>query len=221
MLNVILPSLIFFEIVGVILSEKTLRQWKAWTIGEEQYLQRPSTAAPTVRPMPDIRLSSVLSSELTKIPLQSTTKEGVILELLEALKHAGQIRDVHTVFHDIMAREKLMSTGIGDGIAIPHGKTTGTDRVLCAFGLKPEGIDFQSIDGQSADIFFLIVSPEDDAAIHLKFLSVVSALLQSEENRQRIRAFSSPQDAMAFFATVDESSQEEKQPEKSSTQFRK
>lgn len=203
-LNVILPSLIFFEIIGVILSEKTLRQWKTWTIGEEQYLQRPSTASPMARLTPDIRLSSMLSSGLTKIPLQSTTKEGVILELLEVLKHAGQIDDVHTVFRDIMDRERLMSTGIGDGIAIPHGKTAGTEHVLCAFGLKPEGIDFQSIDDQPADIFFLIVSPENDAAIHLKFLSVVSGLLQSEEHRQRIRAFSSPQDAMAFFATVDQ-----------------
>lgn len=203
-LNVILPSLIFFEIVGVILSEKTLRQWKAWTIGEEQYLQRPSTAAPIVHPIPDVRLSSVLSSELMKIPLQSTSKEGVILELLETLKHAGHISDLNTVFHDIMDREKLMSTGIGDGIAIPHGKTAGMDHVLCAFGLKPEGVDFHSIDGQPADIFFLIVSPEDNATLHLKFLSLVSGLLQSEENRQRIRTFSSPQDAMAFFTVADE-----------------
>ncbi len=201
-LNVILPSLIFFEIAGVILSEKTLRQWKAWTIGEEQYLQRPSTAAPGVQFIPDVHLSSVLSSALMKIPLQSTSKEGVILELLETLKNAGQISDLNTVFRDIMARETLMSTGIGDGIAIPHGKTAGVDHVLCAFGLKPEGIDFGSSDGQPATIFFLIVSPEGNAALHLKFLSVVSGLLQSEENRQRIRAFSSPQDAMAFFTMI-------------------
>ncbi|GAK59662.1 putative PTS IIA-like nitrogen-regulatory protein PtsN [Candidatus Vecturithrix granuli] len=203
-LNVILPSLIFFEIVGVILSEKTLHQWKAWTIGEEQYLQRPSTAPSQARPIPDVRLSSVLSSALMKIPLQSTTKEGVIWELLETLKHTGQLNDVNTAFRDIMDREKLMSTGIGDGIAIPHGKTAGMDHVLCAFGLKPEGVDFHSIDGQPADIFFLIVSPEENAALHLKFLSLVSGLLQSEENRQLIRTFSSPQDAMAFFTVTDE-----------------
>jgi mannitol/fructose-specific phosphotransferase system IIA component (Ntr-type) len=81
-------------------------------------------------------------------------------------------------------------------------KRQGVDHVLCAFGLKPEGIDFGSSDGQPATIFFLIVSPEGNAALHLKFLSVVSGLLQSEENRQRIRAFSSPQDAMAFFTMI-------------------
>jgi mannitol/fructose-specific phosphotransferase system IIA component (Ntr-type) len=75
--------------------------------------------------IPDIHLSSALSSALMKIPLQSTSKEGVILELLETLKNAGQISDLNTVFRDIMARETLMSTGIGDGIAIPHGKTAG------------------------------------------------------------------------------------------------
>ena len=212
-LNVILPSLIFFEIAGVILSERTLIQWKSWTIGEEQFLQRPSTVAPSTRPTPDIRLSTVLSGKLAKIPLQSTTKEGIILELLELLKENGQIADVHTVFHDIMDREGLMSTGIGDGIAIPHGKTAGIEQVLCAFGLKPEGVDFRSIDGQLSDIFFLIISPEDDAAIHLKFLSAVSNILQSEHNRNRIREFSSPQDAMAFFAMIDENSTSEQNTE--------
>ena len=204
-LNVILPSLIFFEVVGVILSEKTLLLWKSWTIGEEEFMQRPS-AAKTVAPkkVVGIRLSQNLSSELTKIPLRSTTKEGVILELLEVLKESGKIRDTNVVFKDIMAREQLMSTGIGDGIAIPHGKTAATDRVLCAFGLKPEGVDFKSIDGQPSDIFFLIVSPQDDAASHLKFLSAISGILQSEANRTHIRGFSSPQDAMAFFAMVDQ-----------------
>ncbi|MBD3309478.1 hypothetical protein GF339_23975 [candidate division KSB3 bacterium] len=204
-LNVILPSLIFFEIVGVILSEKTLLQWKFWTIGEEQFLQRPSEVKPApLQATSDIQWTSVLSSELTKIPLRSTTKEGIILELIEVLKHAGKITDVETIFHDIMSREKLMSTGIGDGIAVPHGKTAATDRVMCAFGTKPEGVDFKSIDEQPADIFFLIVSPEDDAVVHLKFLSAISSVLQSEENRHHIREFSSPQDAMAFFAMIDE-----------------
>ncbi|MCP4401167.1 MAG: PTS transporter subunit EIIA [bacterium] len=203
-LNVILPSLIFFEVVGVILSEKTLRQWKSWTIGEEEFMQRPSAVKPAPKKIADVRLSQSLSSGMTKIPLRSTTKEGVILELLEVLGETGKIRDTDVVFRDIMAREQLMSTGIGDGIAIPHGKTAATDHVLCAFGLKPEGVDFRSIDGQMADIFFLIVSPQDDAASHLKFLSAISGILQSEVNRSRIREFSSPQDAMAFFAIVDQ-----------------
>jgi mannitol/fructose-specific phosphotransferase system IIA component (Ntr-type) len=204
---VILPSLIFFEVVGVILSEKTLLQWKSWTIGEEEFLQRPSAAKLPASPTAsDIRMSSVLSTELTKIPLRSTTKEGVIFELLELLKNTKKIADSEMVFQDIMARENLMSTGIGDGVAIPHGKTTGTDRVLCAFGVKPEGVNFNSIDGQPADIFFLIISPVDDAVIHLKFLSAISSILQSEANRNHIREFSSPQDAIAFFAMIEAAS---------------
>jgi fructose-specific phosphotransferase system IIA component len=205
-MNVILPSLIFFEIIGVVLSEKALRQWKSWTIGEEKILQRPSTAQPMILQTTAVRLSSVLFGELIKIPLRSTTKEGVILELLELLKHTGKITDMTTVFHDIMAREKLMSTGIGDGIAIPHGKTTGVKEVVCAFGTKAEGVDFHSLDGRLADIFFLIVSPEDDQASHLKFLAAISQLLQHEENRKRIRACSSSQDAMALFTMIEETS---------------
>ena len=78
-----------------------------------------------------------------------------------------------------------------------------TNDVLCAFGLKPEGGDFKSIDGQAADIFFPLLSPQDDAVGHLEFLSAISGILQSETNRTRIREFSSPQDAMAFLAMVD------------------
>jgi fructose-specific phosphotransferase system IIA component len=202
--NVILPALIFFEVVGVILAEKTLVQWKAWTVGEEAFLQRPSAAKPTPRPAATIQLSRVLANNVIKTPLQSTTKEGVILELLELLKEAGKIGSTDRVFHDIMAREKLMSTGIGDGIAIPHGKTAGLPEVLCAFGVKPGGIDFKSIDGMPSDIFFLIVSPEEDQTIHLKFLATISNLLQSQENRKHIREFSSSQDAMAFFRMIDQ-----------------
>lgn len=202
--NVILPALIFFEVVGVILAEKTLIQWKSWTVGEEEFLQPPSTTKPTKQPTSVIQLSQILSNEVTKIPLGSTTKEGIILELLELLKRAGKVSDTNHVFRDIMARERLMSTGIGDGIAIPHGKTSGTTEVLCAFGVKPGGVDFKSIDDMPADIFFLIVSPEDDQAVHLKFLATISHVLQSNQNRQHIREFSSPQDAMAFFAMVDD-----------------
>jgi hypothetical protein len=148
--NVILPALIFFEVVGVILAEKTLIQWKSWTIGEEAFLQRPSATKPTPKRTADIQLSRVLSNNLIKTPLSSTTKEGIVLELLELLKGTGGITNTDRVFRDIMAREKLMSTGIGDGIAIPHGKTTGIGNVLCAFGVKPGGIDFKSIDGMPA-----------------------------------------------------------------------
>ncbi len=204
--NVILPSLIFFEVVGIILSEKTLTQWKSWTVGEEEILHRTSETKPVGQPSTGMHISTLLSDKLTKIPLESTTKEGVILELLELLRDEGKIKNTQIVFHDIMAREKLMSTGIGDGIAIPHGKTAGTDQVVCAFGTKPEGVDFKSIDGQPANIFFLILSPEDDPAIHLKILAAISGILQNPDNCKRIRGFSSSQDAVAFFTMIDEES---------------
>ncbi len=205
--NVILPSLIFFEVVGVIMSEKTLTQWKSWTVGEDEIMRRAVEHKPVAQAPGGIQISSLLSAQLTRIPLVSTTKEGVILELLELLGQDGKISDTQHVFQDIMSRENLMTTGIGDGIAIPHGKTAGTDHVVCAFGIKPEGVDFNSLDGQPADIFFLIVSPEDDPGIHLNILSAISGILQTEENRKRIRAFSSSQDAIAFFTMIDESAQ--------------
>ncbi|GAK52621.1 putative PTS IIA-like nitrogen-regulatory protein PtsN [Candidatus Moduliflexus flocculans] len=203
-LNVILPALIFFEIVGLILSEKTLMQWKSWTIGEEEFLQRPSAAAPLpVAKRAALRLSDIFTTDVMKIPLQSATKEGVILELLEVLQRAGKISNISAVFQDVMERERLMSTGIGDGIAIPHGKTRGAKEVVCAFGQKPEGADFQSLDGQPAFLFFLIVSPEDDAQSHLKFLSTISGMLQHGTTRAALRKCSSPQDVVGVLTLAD------------------
>lgn len=172
--------------------------------GEESVFRRCFTGKPVLHKAPDLRFSSLLCAELIKIPLHSTTKKKVILELLELLKDMGKITDTDTVYHSIMAREEFMSTGIGDGVAIPQGKTAETKELLCAFGTQPEGIDFKSFDGQPADIFFLVVTPEDEPEFHLmKFLATIFHILKSDKHQKRIREFSSPQDAMAFFAMID------------------
>lgn len=206
-MNIILPALIFFEITGVILSEKTLRQWKSWIVGEEAYLHPPSEAETQPQPIipvaASLNLKQLLSDRVIKIPLASTTKEGILWELLEVLNTAGKISNIQQVFQDILSREVLMSTGIGDGIALPHGRTTAASSVACVFGSKPGGVDFQSLDGQPADLFFLIVSPEDAQTQHLQVLAAISQLLQRTEYRQRLRRCASPQDAMAFFMLAE------------------
>ena len=130
-----------------------------------------------------MRLKDLLSGDVIRIPLKNTEKNAIIEEMVDILDKAGKLKDKKAVLKAVLEREQVMSTGMGDGIAIPHGKTSGTTEVLCAFGLKPKGVDFKSLDGQPADIFFLILSPHDDTRIHLKFLSAISSILQSEANR--------------------------------------
>lgn len=87
-----------------------------------------------------------------------------------------------------------MSTGIGNGVAIPHGKAKAVDRLLAACGVSPEGVPFESVDGVAADLFILLVSPEAGGASHVKILANISRLLKEESVRQGLRRAGSPQE---------------------------
>jgi PTS system nitrogen regulatory IIA component len=86
----------------------------------------------------------------------------------------------------IMEREALGSTGIGDGVAIPHGKMAGSGNVLCVFGRSKKGVDFDAVDGQPVHIFFLVLAPEDSASLHLKVLSRISKILRDPSFRKKL-----------------------------------
>ena len=110
--------------------------------------------------------------------LKGGTKKEVLTELATALKQGGVISNVEAAVAVILEREKLGSTGIGEGIAIPHGKMKGIDRILCAFGRSKEGVDFDAIDKKPVHIFFLLLAPEDSAGLHIQMLSRISRILK-------------------------------------------
>ena len=148
-----------------------------------------------------MRIEDILAADLVLPVLQATTKAGILAEL------AGTVADHHpevdrarllTALED---REKLNSTALGDGVAIPHGKLGGIKRVFAAFGRSPEGVDFESLDGKPTHLFFLLVAPEESAGAHLKALARISRLLKSGEFRERLLAAS---DAAAVFATIQD-----------------
>ncbi len=118
--------------------------------------------------------------------LKGGTKEGVLTELVSALKNAGLVQDVGQAVGVILEREKLGSTGIGDGVAIPHGKMKGLNRILCVFGRSKEGIDFDAVDGKPVHIFFLLLAPEDSAGLHIQMLSRISRILRDPSFRKRL-----------------------------------
>ncbi len=133
-----------------------------------------------------MRLADLLSEEVIKIPLENTEKEKVIEELIDLLVAAGKVKNKTAVLKAVMEREKVMSTGVGDGVAIPHGKAEGVEDVVAAFGVAQKDIDFRSIDEKPVRLVFLLVAPPNATGPHLKALSRVSRLLNKKEFREQL-----------------------------------
>lgn len=133
-----------------------------------------------------MKITDFLSSQLIIPALASATKEAVLLELSAQLAAAHSEIDERQLVRVLWDREKLGSTAIGDGIAIPHGKLPGVSRVLGAFGRHVGGLDFQSLDGAPTHLFFVLVAPENSAGLHLKALARVSRLLKDGAFRERL-----------------------------------
>jgi PTS system nitrogen regulatory IIA component len=121
------------------------------------------------------------------VDLQATTKRGVLEELVALLGRAGKINDPKSTVDVLLEREKLGSTGIGQGIAIPHAKTEQAQDVVAAFGLSRRGVNFDSLDGEPVHLIFLLLAPPAAAALHLKALARISRLLKDKFFRQALR----------------------------------
>jgi PTS system nitrogen regulatory IIA component len=121
------------------------------------------------------------------VDLTAKTKKAVLEEMVALLAQNGKIKDAKVTVDILMEREKLGSTGIGQGIAIPHAKTDQTDKVTAAFGLSKRGVQFDSLDGEPVYLFFLLVAPPDAAGMHLKALARISRLLKDKFFRQSLR----------------------------------
>ncbi len=133
-------------------------------------------------------IQGLLEGDLIIEDLRATNKEGVIREFAELLASRGKVKDVDDLVRVVLDRESQGSTGIGDGIAIPHAKSRAVARTLVVFGRSQRGVDFQTLDGRPADLFFLLVSPEDQPGEHLKTLARISRILRNGELRERLRA---------------------------------
>lgn len=131
-------------------------------------------------------IEDVLKESCVIADIKGTTKRDVLFELVYVLKKAMLIENVEKAVNVILEREKLGSTGIGDGVAIPHGKTKSIHNILCAFGRSQEGVDFDAVDRKPVHIFFLLLAPEDSASLHLKMLSRISKILRDLSFRKKL-----------------------------------
>ena len=134
-----------------------------------------------------MKITDILSEDLVVPALAGRSKGEVIEELAGAVarRYREEI-DRQKLVQALEDREKLNSTALGEGVAIPHGKLPGLRRVVAAFGRSPGGVDFQSLDGKPTHLFFLLVAPEDSAGAHLKALARISRLLKDPGFRTRL-----------------------------------
>jgi len=132
-----------------------------------------------------MKLLEIMKKEAILPELAAQHKKEALEELCAALATQERL-DAAPLLEVLLEREKLGSTGIGDGIAIPHGKTGITDKLLVACGRSREGVDFDSMDGKPTHIFFLLLAPEKTAGAHLKALAKISRLLKDSSFRQEL-----------------------------------
>jgi len=133
-------------------------------------------------------LEELLDPNCVVLRLEATDKEGVLAEL-SSLLVADQPRQVQeAVLEALLQREEVGSTGIGDGVAIPHARSAAVRTVRAAAGVSQEGLDFQSLDGRPAHLFFLILTPAGASGAHLKLLAQLTRLLRSADIREALRS---------------------------------
>ncbi len=136
-------------------------------------------------------LKKPLTAETIRLDLTGTTKEEIVSEMVDLLMASGHIRDRDAVLKAVMERERRMSTGMQNGIAIPHGKTDSVDCLVAALGIKRGGVDFGALDGQPSNIFVMTVSPDSRTGPHIQFLAEISRPLNDAAVRAKLLAATS------------------------------
>jgi len=142
-----------------------------------------------------MRLIEILKPANIKIPLESKTKAEAIGELVTVLEASGDVTDKKRVLDAVLEREATRTTGIGNGLAIPHGKCQGTKDLVMAIGRAGTPIDFQAIDGRPVTIIWMLASPPDKTGPHIHALARISRLMTIDKFRASLLQAKTPQEA--------------------------
>jgi PTS system nitrogen regulatory IIA component len=150
-----------------------------------------------------MKISEFLSSNAVVSELNAHSKAAVLDELCQALARAHPELKAERLLEVLREREKLGSTGIGEGVAIPHGKMGGLPQLMASFGVSRPGVDFEAIDGKPTHLFFALVAPENSAGIHLKALARISRLFKNNRFRESILEARTSEDIYQLIAQED------------------
>ena len=156
-----------------------------------------------------MKIQDLLNKKVMLLDLQATTKEAAIDEMINSLVDNGVVTDFDVFKAGIMAREAQTSTGLGDGIAMPHSKNAAVKEATVLFAKSNKGVDYESLDGQPTDLFFMIAAPEGANDTHLAALAELSKYLMQDGFADRLRKVTSPDEVLAAFNTGEEEAQAE------------
>ena len=148
-----------------------------------------------------MRLTDIIKLDCVRVPLESLDKQGALFELVDILAESGRIGDPEALKEAVWEREVTRTTGIGYGLAIPHGKSSSCDRLVMAVGKPAEPIDFNAIDGQPVSVIFLLASPPDQTGAHIQALARVSRLMTDSSFREQVMA---AEESEALFDLISE-----------------
>ena len=156
-----------------------------------------------------MKIQDLLNKKVMLLDLQATTKEAAIDEMINSMVDNGVVTDFDVFKAGIMAREAQTSTGLGDGIAMPHSKNAAVKEATVLFAKSNKGVDYESLDGQPTDLFFMIAAPEGANDTHLAALAELSKYLMQDGFADRLRKVTSPDEVIAAFNTGEEEAQAE------------
>jgi PTS system nitrogen regulatory IIA component len=151
-----------------------------------------------------MKISEILDKRAVKMGMQATEKEEALKELVGVLAQVEDIGDPKGIVKTLIERENLGSTGIGQGIAIPHGKTDKVKRLVAVLGISKNGVNFDALDGEAVYIFFLLVAPKSTAGPHLKALAQISRLLRDSYFCELIRRCKTEQEVFDLIRSEEE-----------------
>jgi fructose-specific phosphotransferase system IIA component len=146
-----------------------------------------------------VNLSELFNDQSIFLAVEPCDKEDLLERILKEFDSRGMIKDYEKALVDVVEREKVMSTGIGNGVAIPHAYTEGVDKLVAGFFCTREGVNFDALDGKEVDLFFIILGPKASRRNHIKVLAKISRLLNHEDFRNHLRTASSVDDVMGIF----------------------
>lgn len=151
-----------------------------------------------------MKIQDLLRKDVMLLDLQATDKTAVIEEMIKSLTDHGYVTDFETFKEGILARESLTSTGLGDGIAMPHSKNAAVKEATVLFAKSNKGVDYESLDGQATDLFFMIAAPEGANDTHLAALAELSQYLMKDGFADKLRQATSADQVIELFNQASE-----------------
>lgn len=150
-----------------------------------------------------MKISDILDESVVRVNLKGKSKDEIINEMIAIVNNSAKVVDIEKVREAIFEREKIMSTGVGNGFAIPHGKTDAVIDIVAAFAVTEEAIDYESLDEQPVRLIFLLVGKDSMVGPHIKLLSRISRLMNKEDFRKKLLDAKTPKEVIEIFKTEE------------------